>query len=137
MDTAVTSKPTKERYPNRFKPGNSGKPVGAKARYTRVIKEALLIAAEEHGKNGNGKDKLIGFMRKVIEEDLKTFCMMMARAMTLQVETREMETKGDSVYKSMEEVKREFASRGLDFEVVFRLAQNEVSEMDGTDGFDE
>jgi len=136
MDTSLLNDARDEK--GRFKKGEApGRLVGAKARYTRVIKEAIIIAAEEYGKNGHGKDKLIGFMRKVIEEDLKTFCMMMARAMPLQIETREMETKSDAVYKSMDEVKREFASRGLDFEVVFRLAQNEVSEMDGTDGFDQ
>ena len=105
---------------------NPGRPVGATAKYTRVIKEALLIAAEEHGRNGNGKDKLIGFMRMVLDEDLKTFCMMMARAMTLQVETRTDDGPKEVIYATVDEVKREMASKGISFDVMIRMMRDEV-----------
>jgi uncharacterized protein (UPF0335 family) len=129
-DTNVS--PVPEKYPNRYRKGDGRKrkPVGATAKYTRVIKEALLIAAEEHGRNGNGKDKLIGFMRKVIDEDLKTFCMMMARAMTLQVENRTVETQKDTVYCTVEEVQRELASRGIDMDIMMRFARLEEDDDD-------
>ena len=102
-----------------------GRDVGQVNRYTRVLKEAIIIAAEEHGRNGNGKDKLIGFMRKVIDEDLRTFCMLMGRAMPLQVETREDGPK-EVIYATVDEVKREMASKGISFDVMIRMMRDEV-----------
>jgi hypothetical protein len=64
-----------------------------------------------------------GFL--MIEEDLKTFCMMMARAMPLQVENRVMETKEKVVYKSIDEVNRELASRGMSMDVMFKLMRTQ------------
>lgn len=105
---------------------NPGRPAGATSKYTRVIKEAILIAAEEHGRNGNGKGRLIGFMHKVIEEDLRTFCMMLTRSMLLQTENRELDKeKQKVVYKSVEEVQRELESRGISMEVMFKLMKIE------------
>lgn len=131
MDTAVEPKKKKDPRGRFGKPGvpNPGRPEGATNKYTRVIKEALLIAAEEHGRNGHGKGKLVGFMHKVLDEDLRTFCMMMARAMSLQVETRTDDAPKDVIYGTVEEVKREMASKGISFDVMIKMMRN--AEMDG------
>jgi hypothetical protein len=128
--TVVEELPKKKR--GRFgKEGipNPGRPVGAYNRYTRVIKEALIIAAELEGSNGKGAGKLIGFMRSVAREDKRAFCMMMARAMPLQVENRVMEVKEQVVYKGIEEVQRELESRGISLRVMFELMKSEPDPM--------
>lgn len=119
MTTAVA----KKENPNLFKKGDGRprKPVGTVNRYTRVIKEALLVAAELEGSNGNGKDKLIGYMRRVARDDMRAFCMMLSRAMPLQVEQRTVEVKEQVVYKSVDEVKRELASRGISMDVMIKI----------------
>jgi hypothetical protein len=106
------------------KPGipNPGKPKGAIAKNTRLLKEAIMLAAEIEGQDGNGKGKLVGFMRKVAQEDLRAFCMLLSRIIPLQVETKEMEPeKKRTTYKSVEEVKRELASRGVSMDIMFKI----------------
>jgi Family of unknown function (DUF5681) len=140
MDTTMPDVDTSlvEVKRGRFQKGESGnpdgRPVGAYNRYTRVIKEALIIAAELEGSNGNGKGKLIGYMRKVAREDMRAFCMMLSRAMPTQVaEQRTMETKEEVVYQSVEEVQREMASRGISLEVMFKLMRDEPRPLDDMD----
>jgi uncharacterized protein (UPF0335 family) len=108
------------------KPGipNPGKPRGATAKHTRLLKEAIMIAAELEGQDGQGKGKLIGFMRKIAQEDLRAFVSLLGRIIPLQVEQKTMDDKPKStVYKTVDEVKRELISRGLDIEVMFKIMQ--------------
>jgi hypothetical protein len=123
MDTAVAEVPEKRGRYQKGQSGNpDGRPPGAYNRYTRAIKEALIIAAELEGSNGNGKGRLIGYLRKVAREDMRAFCMMLSRAMPQQqAESREVENKGEVVYQSVEEVSRELESRGISLEVMFKL----------------
>ena len=109
-----------------FKKGDvrAGRKPGTVNRFTRVLKEAVLIAAELEGSDGQGKGKLVGFMRKVSREDIRAFCMLLARAMPLQNEGRTLDDGGpdeDITYKSVAEVQRELASRGITLDLAFRI----------------
>jgi hypothetical protein len=105
---------------------NPGKPRGAINKNTRILKDAIMLAAELEGQNGNGSGKLVGFLRKVAQEDLRAFCTLLARVIPLQVDTREMEApKKRTTYKSVAEVQRELASRGVSLELMFKIMQNE------------
>jgi hypothetical protein len=131
----VAAKPrTKKPNPSHFKPGEGGRPFGATSKYTRVIKEAVLIAAECEGMNGHGKEKLVGYLRKVAREDMRAFCMLLGKGMTLQVEQRTVDDgPKDTVYKSVDEVKREMASKGISFDIMVKLMRNsdDAGMMDG------
>jgi hypothetical protein len=119
------------------KPGveNPGRPRGGINRHTRILKDAVMLAAELEGQDGQGKGKLVGFMRKVAQEDLRAFVMLLARVIPLQVETKSMddEPKKRTTYKSVEEVKRELASRGVSMDIMFKIMTAEPEPMRDAD----
>lgn len=55
---------------------------------TRLLKEAILLAAELEGRDGRSKDELVGFLRRVANEDIRAFAMLLGRVLSLQVEAR-------------------------------------------------
>ena len=113
---------------------NPGKPRGAINKHTRILKEAVMLAAELEGQDGQGKGKLTGFMRKVAQEDLRAFCMLLGRIIPLQVEQKTIDDRPKrTTYKSVEEVKRELASRGIDMEIMFKIMQADPTPMDDGD----
>jgi hypothetical protein len=123
------------------KPKTGGRAPGAGNKYTRIIKEALLIAAELEGSNQQGAGKLIGFMRMVAREELPTFCMMLARSMPLQVETKGEDTQRVEVtYRTVHEVRLEMERRGISLAlldqtpVVIDLDRDEDAEEDAEQG---
>ena len=58
--------------------------VGSVNRATKMLKEAILLAAELEGSDGEGKDELVGFFRKAAKEDLRAFVMLLGRVLPLQ-----------------------------------------------------
>lgn len=95
-------------------------------KHNRVLKEALMIAAELEGSDTKGRGKLVGFLRRVAREDMRAFCSMLSRVIPLQVDHRSDEkSKEEVVYKSVEEVQRELASRGISMEFMVRMAKME------------
>lgn len=67
--------------------GNAGKgrPKGASNKTTTALKEAILLAATEHGEDDTGKDGLKGYLRKVAREDVKAFSGLLGRVLPLDV----------------------------------------------------
>ena len=52
---------------------------------TIVLKEAILLAAEQAGEDGKGKDGLTGYLRRVAAEDVKAFASLLGKVLPLQV----------------------------------------------------
>ena len=75
------------------------------------------------------RDKLVGFLRRVAREDLRGFVMLLGRVLPLQVESKS--DKGVEVtYRSVDEVRRELASRGISMEVVARIMHEPLEVID-------
>jgi hypothetical protein len=117
---------TPERFPQRFKPGNPGRKVGTTTKTTRLIREAILIAAELEGQDGKGKGKLIGYMRRMASEDMKAFAMLLGRVIPLQIETRTNEDKAEVTYHNVDDVRRELASRGISMEIALKVMRPDL-----------
>ncbi len=67
--------------------GNRGKgrPKGSTNKTTTALREAILLAATEHGEDDGGKDGLKGYLRKVAREDVKAFSGLLGRVLPLDV----------------------------------------------------
>ena len=63
-----------------------GRPKGALNKTTAALKEAILSAAEKHGKDGQGEDGLLGYLYKVASEDTKAFSALLGRVLPYTVQ---------------------------------------------------
>lgn len=70
----------------RFGKGNPGKPKGAVSKTTKALKEAILEAAELSGRDMKGKDGLVGYLRRVADEDVKAFSGLLGKVLPMTVE---------------------------------------------------
>lgn len=64
-------------------PGGSRK--GKPNKTTALLKDAILLAAEQTGQDGKGKDGLTGYLRRVAQADVKAFSSLLGRVLPLQV----------------------------------------------------
>jgi hypothetical protein len=79
-----TSKPTQ------FKKGvprhpNAGRRAGTPNVTTRLVREAVIEAAAQHGDDGRGKDGLIGCCKYICRENPAAFAGLLAKVLTAQV----------------------------------------------------
>jgi hypothetical protein len=100
----------------RFKPGNSGRPVGCRPLLNRSLKEIILEAGARLGSNGRGKDGLIGFIMSVGRKHPTHLLALIGKVLPVELEAPVDENKR---YRSVEEVMAEMKSRGLPVERIF------------------
>lgn len=77
-----------EAYPNRYKPGKEktgGRQPGSTNRTTRILKEAIILAAEQVGFNNRGKDGLEGYLRRIAIRYPEEYCALLAKVLPLQI----------------------------------------------------
>lgn len=58
-----------------------GRPKGALNKTTTTLKEAILLAGEQLGQDGKGKDGLTGYLRLVAATDVKAFAGLLGRVL--------------------------------------------------------
>jgi hypothetical protein len=100
-----------------------GRPAGAQNKTTRILKEAMLLAAEQLGdlsgikpkdlpKEGieNGKDGLVGYLRWAGKCERRSFLSILGRLLPMQVK---VDSFTKTVYRSVEEIQRDMERRGL------------------------
>jgi len=62
-----------------------GRPAGQPNKTTAVLKEAIILAAEQVGQDGKGKDGLTGYLRHVASSDVKAFSALLGKVLPMQV----------------------------------------------------
>lgn len=62
-----------------------GRKHGELNKTTRTLKEAILLAAEQSGNDGKGKEGLVGYLRRVADEDVKAFSGLLGKVLPMQV----------------------------------------------------
>ena len=63
-----------------------GRKKGTPNKTTATLKEAILLAAEQVGFDGEGEDGLTGYLRLVASTDVKAFSSLLGRVLPMQVE---------------------------------------------------
>ena len=123
MERAIlrTCEPPHRDPSGRFIVGNSGRPRGPN-RVHRTLREAIVLAAAEHGFDGRGSGDLPGFLRMVIERDLKTFCGLLARCIPIDVHSKAEEP--ERTFRTIEEVQAELEARGIDADYLAHMAES-------------
>jgi len=106
-----------------FKKGHKrlgGMVKGQVTKEKRLLRELLLQAAELEGSDGKGKDGILGLLRRLAKEDLKTFALLLGRVMPLQLDVRS-DVKVDVTYRSVAEVKKDLEERGISIELISEI----------------
>lgn len=62
-----------------------GRVKGVPNKTTALLKEAILLAAQQVGEDGDGRGGLTGYLRRVAKEDVKAFSGLLGKVLPLQV----------------------------------------------------
>lgn len=63
----------------------TGRRKGTPNKTTAVLKDAILLAAEQVGGDGNGKDGLTGYLRHVASSDVKAFSALLGKVLPMTI----------------------------------------------------
>jgi hypothetical protein len=66
-------------------PPKGGSRKGIPNKTTGALKEAILKAAELTGLDGKGKEGLVGYLKRVAQEDVKAFSGLLGKVLPLQI----------------------------------------------------
>jgi hypothetical protein len=113
--------PEEGRNPSWFKKGHvvegGGRPPGATNKVTRILKEALIVAAVEEGRDGHGSGELVGFLRRLANEDIRSFAALLGRVIPLQVENKG-DMRVEITYDTIDQVRQELEAQGINLEML-------------------
>lgn len=62
-----------------------GRPKGSQNKTTGALKEAILLAAEQHGEDGKGKGKTVGYLKRLAKEQPVAFAGLLGKVLPMQV----------------------------------------------------
>lgn len=66
-------------------PPGPGRPKGSQNKTTTALREAILLAAEQVGEDAKGKDGLTGYLRRLAQNDARSFAVLLGKVLPLQV----------------------------------------------------
>ena len=111
--------------------GGPGRRKGSHNKTTRLLKDAMLLAAEDAGdlsgiaredlsKEGveHGKDGLVGYLRWAAKCEPKAFLHILGKLLPMQVK---VDSFTQTEYHSIEELQRDVAARGLNLRAFGQL----------------
>jgi hypothetical protein len=86
----------------------------------KLIKDCVILAAELEGMDNKGKDGMVGFLRRVAREDITAYAGLLKAVMGQQGEG-DKDVRVEVVYETVEDMRRELASRGIDMDVMAQI----------------
>ena len=115
-----------------FQPGHpryGGRQPGG-GKHIKLLRELILTAAELEGNDGEGREGILGYLRKIAKEDMRMFAMLLGRVLPLQVETK-TDFRETTTYRDVEDVRADLEARGISIEAIRRVMYQPVEEPDG------
>ena len=101
------------------RPPNAGRKRGSRNKTTKLLKEAIELAAERTGDPTNGgRGGLVEYLCFLAREFPPTFASLLARALPLQVQ---LDGQTEVIYRTVEEIDRDIASRGFSIQELGQL----------------
>jgi hypothetical protein len=94
------------------RPEGAGRKSGSVNKTTKLLKEALMLAAEAEGRDGAGKDGLVGFLRSMSRREPVAFMRMLEKLLPYQL-TGKDGSPMQLVHSTKEQVVERFKERGL------------------------
>lgn len=88
MDRVMPTKPKRRGNPMMRKGhamNPNGRPVGSQNKTTKLLKHAIITAAERIGLDGKGKEGLIGYLSRLALGEPKAFAMLLGKVLPLQI----------------------------------------------------
>jgi hypothetical protein len=113
-----------------------GRPKNATNILTREIRGAIVTAFSELGEDLHGEGGLVGFIKRIGRNDLKTAGMLLRAVMPTQMT---IEQKEEIVYQSVEQARADLERAGIPIDEVFKLEhfKGPVVEVKATDVTDD
>ena len=90
-----------------------GRSKGAQKEVIKDLREAIILAAEQFGEDGRGRDGLVGYLRRLARTEPKSFAMLLGRVPTDEIIRKD---NGPQEYKTLDEVKQALRERGIPME---------------------
>lgn len=86
--TKVEGKSRKPNPKRGAKPGErrGGRQKGTPNKTTAVLKDAIITAAELSGADKKGRDGLIGYLKRVADNDMKAFTGLLGKVLPMQLQ---------------------------------------------------
>lgn len=100
-------------------PPARGRPPGAQNKTTRILKEALLLAAEQTGENLRGRHGLVGYLRRQARREPRAFMGMLARVLPMQVNVDSTALVEVRNYHSVADIKSALRERGITVDEIY------------------
>lgn len=94
------------------RPEGSGRKPGQKNKHGRLLKECLIIAAEMEGSDGQGKDGLVGALRRCYREEKREFMKLMGKLLPLQI-TGQDGSPMQIEHSTKDQILERFKERGM------------------------
>jgi len=78
-----------------------------------ILAEAIMLAAEQTGEDGRGRDGLVGYLRRMARTNPRSFGALLARVPPDKIIRKD---NGPQKYKTLEEIKEALRERGIPLE---------------------
>jgi hypothetical protein len=109
---------------------SGGRRRGSVNKFTQELKECIMQAAAEFGEDGKGKDGVVGLFKRMIDNNMPIFGMLLSRILPMQINaavTHEVEIE------SNEDIIRELKRLGLPVTRIFDPAPIPMLELEATE----